>query len=94
MEVDIEVFTSSVCSRCQRILPLIEQWLAEEEFQSIVWREVDVLSEIDYAVAKGVLMTPTIIIGGQSMLSLPTKQQFYDALRDYQMIGFSTGESQ
>ena len=59
---DIEVFTSTICSNCQRASRMVEQLLKEPDFESITWREIDVVAEIDHAVAMGVLATPSISI--------------------------------
>jgi len=82
--IDIEVFTSSLCSNCQRASFVVGQLLEETEFESVTWSEVDVVAEIDYAVALGVLATPAIAIGGELVFSaLPSKQQLRDAIHHY-----------
>ena len=67
--IDIEVFTSTVCSNCQRASRIVEQLLKEPGFENVTWREVNVVEEIDYAVAFGVLATPSIAIGGELIFS-------------------------
>lgn len=43
----------------------------------LVWREVNVLKEFDYAVSLGVLSMPAIAINGElKFSSLPTPEQF------------------
>ena len=45
------------------------------------WRTVEVLDEIDYAVAVGVLSTPAIAIDGELVFSsLPTKKKLQSEL--------------
>lgn len=85
--VDIEVFTS-LCSNCQRAARLVEQLLKEPGFENMTWREANVVEEIDYAVAFGVLTTPAITIGGKLVFSaLPSKQQLRNAVQDYLASG-------
>ena len=88
MSVDIEVFTSTVCSSCQRASRMVEQLLEEPGFKSVTWREVDVVEEIDYTVSFGVLTTPSIAIGGELLfIALPSKQQLRSALQRYLASG-------
>ena len=82
--VDIEVFTSTICKNCQRASYMVEEVLKDPDFESITWREVDVLVEIDHAVALGVLATPAIVMGGTlAFTALPSKQQFRSAVQHY-----------
>ena len=81
---DIEVFTSTICSNCQRASRMVEQLLKEPGFENISWREVDVVEEIDHAVAMGVLATPSISIGGELVFtSSPSRQQLGNAVERY-----------
>jgi len=84
MSVDIEVFTSMVCSNCQHASRMVEQLLKESGFKTVTWREIDVVKEIDYAVALGVLATPSIAVGGELIFTaLPTKKQLHKAIKNY-----------
>jgi len=84
MGVDIEVFTSTVCSNCQRASRMVEQLLKEAGFENITWREVNVVEEIDHAVAFGVLATPSIAIGRELVFTaLPSRQQLRKAIQHY-----------
>ena len=86
--IDIEVFTSTVCSNCQRVSRIVEQLLKEPGFENVTWREIDVVEEIDYAVAHGVLATPAIAIGGKLVFSaLPSKQQLRNTMQEYLASG-------
>ena len=78
MTVKIEVITAPGCKQCavaQSELRTIAASLLGEE--NIVWREVNVLEAIDYAVSLGVLSMPAIAVNGELMFSsLPTPLQF------------------
>ncbi len=88
IRVDIEVFTSTVCSNCQRASRMVEQLLKEPGFENITWREVNVVEEIDHAVAFGVLATPSISIGEALLFTaLPSRQQLRSAIQRYQASG-------
>lgn len=91
--VDIEVFTSSVCSNCQRASRMVKQLLEEADFNDVTWCEVDVVAEIDHAVAMGVLATPSISIGGElAFTALPSRQQLRNAIQLYLASGRATDE--
>jgi len=93
VSVDIEVFTSTVCSNCQRASRVVEQLLEEAGFVNVTWREVDVVEEIDHTVALGVLATPAIAIGGKLVFSaLPSKQQLRNVIQYYLASGGLDGE--
>ena len=50
---------------------------AKKLIPNLLWREMNVLDEIDYAVELGVLTLPAIAIDGEVVFaSLPTSQQF------------------
>lgn len=78
MTVKIEVIAAPGCKQCafaQADLRAIAASVLGEE--NLVWREVDVLKEIEYAVSLGVLSMPAIAVDGELMFSsLPTAQQF------------------
>ncbi len=82
--IDIEVFTSTICSNCQCASRMVEQLLKEPGFENITWREVDVVAEIDHTVAFGVLATPAIAIGGKLLFtSLPSASQLRSAIKNF-----------
>jgi len=90
---DIEVFTSSFCNRCKDASLLVAQLLKEEGFESVTWREIDVVEEIDYSVTLAVLTTPTIAIGGKRVFSsLPSRQQLRQAIQQYLIAGKSNDD--
>jgi len=55
---------------------------AEEVNPGVIWRELDALDEIDYAVEIGVTTLPAIAIDREvAFSSLPTPRQLREALR-------------
>jgi thioredoxin 1 len=75
----IEYFHAAACKRCSD---------AREELRaaalkldpSIIWREVDAVGELDYAVELGVLALPALAIDGQLLLGSLTAEQVRKAL--------------
>lgn len=78
MKIKIEVIASPGCKKCasaQDDLRAVAIAVLGED--NVIWRESDVLEEIDYAVALGVLTTPAIAVNGELRFSsLPTPEQF------------------
>lgn len=75
MTVKIEVIAAPGCNKCAgaqgELRAIAASVLGEER---LVWREVNVLEELDYAVSLGV---PTIAVNGElTFPSLPTPEQF------------------
>ncbi len=63
MTIKIEVFSSPGCGKCGHAKTILQK--LAQELGGIEWREVNVLEELDYAVALGVLSTPAIAIDGE-----------------------------
>ncbi len=64
MRTEIELFSSPGCSRCSKAKQALRTLSKEIGDERIIWREVDVLDDLDYAVSLGVLATPSIVIDG------------------------------
>jgi len=75
--IKIEVMTAPGCKRCagaQTALRAAAASVLGED--GMVWREVDVLEELDYALELGVLTLPAIAVNGELCFSsLPTPNQ-------------------
>lgn len=61
----VEVLTASGCGRCQKAKDLARTVIAEFSEANIQYNEVNVVEDIDYAVALGVISTPAIAINGE-----------------------------
>lgn len=81
MTILIEVFAAPGCAKCAQsraALKAVVEALGAERF---VWRERDVLREIDRAVALGVVSPPSLAIDGELVFAaLPTPQRLRDEL--------------
>ena len=85
MRVKIEVIAAPGCKKCEgaqhHLRAMATSVLGEENLD---WREVNVLEELDYAVALGVLTMPAIAVNGELMCSaLPTPAQFRELLTTF-----------
>lgn len=93
MPIKVELFAAPGCSHCAH---------AKEQLQCIVeaigsdcleWRAVEVLDEIDYAVAIGVLSTPAIAIDGELVFTaLPSSTKLRRNLEDRLARGPLSGQ--
>lgn len=78
MSVKIELIAAPGCGKCaaaqQQLRAIASAVLGENQ---VVWREVNVLKELDYAVSLGVLSMPAIAVNGKLKFSaLPSPEQF------------------
>ena len=75
MTIKVEVFSSPGCGKCGHAKEVLKK-LAEELGNTINWREVNILEELDYAVELGVLSTPSIAINDELVFpNLPSAKK-------------------
>ena len=61
---------------------------ATQEAPDLIWRDVNVLEELDYAVELGVLTLPAVAIDGELVFaSLPSPLELRDAIAQRQARG-------
>lgn len=76
----VELFHAPGCEKCAAARDKLKA-AAKEAAPDMEWREINVLDQIDYAVERGVLSLPAIVIDGDlAFSSLPTAQQLRAAL--------------
>lgn len=81
MSIQIEVFSSPGCGKCGHAKDVLRKLVDEMNVDTIKWREVNILEELDYSVSLGVLSTPAIAIDGDLVFqSLPTPAKLRDEL--------------
>lgn len=69
----VEVFSSPGCGKCTQAKSMLKAIVEEMGQGRVTWREVNILEEMDYAVALGVMSSPAIAIDGKlAFLSLPS----------------------
>jgi len=83
MTVKVEVFTSPGCTKCARARETLHKMADELGGDRIQWREVNILEELDYVVALGVLSTPAIAINDELVFTgLPSAEKLRATLLD------------
>jgi len=76
----VEMFYTPGCPDCVAAHARLRT-TAQEAVKNLVWRELNVLDELDYAVELGVLTLPSIAIDGKLVFtSMPTVAQLRTAL--------------
>lgn len=71
----VELFHAPGCERCAAAREDLRAAVAAAR-PEVEWREINVLDEMDYAVERGVLSLPAVVIDGELVFStLPTPQQ-------------------
>lgn len=77
--INVEVFSTPGCAKCAQAHAALQS--IAQEMERVVWREVNVLVELDYAVKLGVLTPPAIAIDGElAFPTLPSPLQFRQEL--------------
>jgi thioredoxin len=71
----VELLTATGCNRCQQLKAMVKRLVAEFAPEQFRYHEVDVVENIDYAVALGVLSTPAIAIAGTLVFTAPPTEK-------------------
>ncbi len=83
MSVTVDLLHIPGCARCadsREDLRMAARAVAADE---LIWRDLDVIEHMDYAVTLGVLTLPAVAINGHLVFSsLPTPDQLRRALAD------------
>jgi len=83
MSINIEVFSAPGCGKCGRAKDVLRQIVGTWPDDVVVWREVNILDELDYAVEIGVLSTPAIAIDGKLIFTgLPSEKKLRQAIEN------------
>jgi len=71
--IKVDIFSSPGCSKCSHTKEILRKLVKELGADTIQWRDVNILDEIDHAVQLGVLSTPAISINDELVFtSLPS----------------------
>ncbi len=81
MTIKVELFIGPGCNRCAHAKERLQHVVDAIGSDRLEWRSVEVLDEIDYAVATGVLSTPAIAVDGKLIFtSLPSSTRLRRSL--------------
>jgi len=81
-KITIELFSATACNRCTKVKNRIQTIVNDLGKKSILYRELDVLEELDYAVSLGILTTPAIVINGELVFSgMPSIKRLRDEIK-------------
>ena len=82
-EISIEIFCAPNCNRCGKAVELVKQIAEDMDNTNIQWQKLNVVDNIDYAVALGVRATPAIAINGKlAFTTTPSKIILKSKLQD------------
>lgn len=65
MPLELELFYSPYCTRCAAARRRVQALLAAPAGRKFIYRERNVLENLERAVELGVTATPTLVIGGR-----------------------------
>lgn len=81
MNIRVEVFSTPDCGNCARAGDALKSVVDAFGQDTVSWREVNVLEELDYAVELGVITPPCIAIDGELVFpKLPTVEKLREEL--------------
>ena len=81
MSMKVELFSTPRCSTCAQSRDALHAVVEAFGQDKVTWREVNVVDEIEYAVALGVMSLPSIVIDGELAFSaLPTANKLKNEL--------------
>lgn len=76
MKIVVEIFSAPGCAKCAQSLQALKSVAEELGRERFVWRDVDILKEMDRAVELGVMSPPSLAIDGELVFpALPTPQR-------------------
>lgn len=85
MSTIVELLHVPGCVRCADSRETLRQTARAIAGDELVWRDLDVVEHMDYAISLGVLTLPAVAINGQlTFSSLPTPDQLRRVLTDLQ----------
>ncbi len=77
----IELFYAPGCQKCANARDGLRA-AAQEVIPGVIWRELNALDKLDYAIKLGVTTLPTLAIDREvAFSSLPTPRQLREALK-------------
>lgn len=80
--VQIELFTANLCKRCVQAKSVLTELVEELGYDQFNVTFVDVVENLDHAVATGVLATPALVVNGQLVFSpLPDRGRIFQFLK-------------
>jgi glutaredoxin len=83
MSVTVELLHIPGCVRCADAREALRAAAQAVAGEKLIWRDLDVIEHMDYAVTLGVLTLPAVAINGRLVFSsLPTPDQLRRALAD------------
>jgi len=76
MKIVVEVFSAPGCAKCAQSRQVLKSVAEELDKERFVWRDVNILEEMDRAVELGVLSPPSLAIDGELVFpALPTPER-------------------
>lgn len=76
MKILIEAFSAPGCAKCEQTRQALRSVAESLDKERFVWRDINVLEEMDYAVELGVLSPPALAIDGELVFrALPTPER-------------------
>jgi hypothetical protein len=92
MSVIVEILHIPGCVRCAETRETLREAAQAAAGDQLIWRYLNILEHMDYAVSLGVLTLPAVAINGRlAFSSLPTPEQLRRALVEPRLLQPSHG---
>lgn len=76
MKIVVEIFSAPGCTKCAQSRQALQSVAEELGRERFLWRDVNILQEMDRAVELGVMSPPSLAIDGELVFpALPTPQR-------------------
>ena len=69
--IKVEVLSTPGCGECAKVRERLKAIAEAMGHDKIIWRDINILDEMDYAVALGVMSVPAVAIDGRLAFSSP-----------------------
>lgn len=77
MRIKVEAFSTPGCNKCTQAQEILKSVVREIGTDKVVWRDVNIIEEMDYAVTLGVMSPPAIAIDGKLVFpAIPSVEKF------------------
>jgi len=69
--IKVEVLSTPGCGECAKVRESLKAIAEAMGHDKIIWRDINILDEMDYAAALGVMSVPAVAIDGRLAFSSP-----------------------
>lgn len=81
MTIKVEIFSVPGCSKCAKVKQTLKSVVDDLGEENVIWRDVDLIDEMDYAIELGLMSSGGIAIDGELVFpKLPDAEKLREEL--------------